>query len=759
MDRREFFQSSWGAAAGVLLPGLPSGDGLGTDAGSGAVVGAAEETGPLYVSPNGNDRNPGSERKPFATLSRAREAVRELKRTVRGPIRVLVREGTCYLRESLVFGPQDSGTAGAPVTYAAYPGERVTLSGGRKLNCQWKPHRDGIMQCSLPEVKDEGLYFTQLFVNGQRQIRARYPNYDPQNLLVHGSGYINAAGKVGEEVHSPHPDRNEDMTFSGGAPRGIVFDPQTFTKKKWAKPDEAVIHIFQANYWGNLQWRVKDIDWENHRVWFGKGGWQMGAKWYEESPAIIGKRSRFYIENVFEELDAPGEWYLDSDEGILYYIPAERVDLKAALVEVPALEQAVRFVGTQDEPVHDIRLEGFRITHTTWTFLERYEIPSLSDWAIHRGGTVYMEGARDCTIRDCWFDAVGGNAVFMNNYNRGNVVTGCKFTESGDSAICFVGSLELTNGTQREFPYECRATNNLIHECGTFGKQIAGVYISRAKRITVGHNLMYNLPRAGICIGDGTWGGHVIEHNHIHDTVLETGDHGPFNAWGRDKYWCLSQSHMPYTKHRSHDAGMVRIDAMEPVIVRHNFFEEKSGWGLNLDDGASNYEIYNNLCIGVSMKLREGAYRTVYNNIWANSAVSPAIHVGNEYNHDRYFNNITVMLDGDIYSVIAPPSNGPWLEEVNKNCFHSGSGKFSASVSEIRGEEGWPPRDERKYSLDEWRKLGFDKDSVFADPMFVDPKNNDYRVKPESPALKLGFQNFDMNDFGLTKDFPEHLRD
>jgi hypothetical protein len=117
-----------------------------------------------------------------------------------------------------------------------------------------------------------------------------------------------------------------------------------------------------------------------------------------------------------------------------------------------------------------------------------------------------------------------------------------------------------------------------------------------------------------------------------------------------------------------------------------------------------------------------------------------------------------VMLEGDIYSVIAPPSNGPWLEEVNKNCFHSGSGRFSASVSEIRGEEGWPPRDERKYSLDEWRKLGFDKDSVFADPMFVDPKNNDYRVKPESPALKLGFQNFDMNDFGLTKDFPEHLR-
>jgi hypothetical protein len=145
-----------------------------------------------------------------------------------------------------------------------------------------------------------------------------------------------------------------------------------------------------------------------------------------------------------------------------------------------------------------------------------------------------------------------------------------------------------------------------------------------AKRITVGHNEIYNMPRAGICIGDGTWGGHIIEFNHIHDTCHETGDHGPFNAWGRDQYWCLVQSHMPYIVGRSHDAGNVHVDAMAPIIVRNNVFEEESGWGLDLDDGASNYEIYNNLCVGVSVKLREGAYRTIYNNIWVNGAIHPA---------------------------------------------------------------------------------------------------------------------------------------
>jgi hypothetical protein len=368
----------------------------------------------------------------------------------------------------------------------------------------------------------------------------------------------------------------------------------------------------------------------------------------------------------------------------------------------------------------------------------------------------------------------------MNDHNRGNVVTGCRFTETGDSAICFVGSLESTVGTQRNFPYECQAVNNLIHDCGAFGKQIAGVYISRAKRITAAHNEIYNMPRAGICIGDGTWGGHVVEQNYIHETRRETGDHGPFNSWGRDKYWCLAQSHLAYTTGRSHDAGLVKIDAMEPVVIRYNFFEETAGWGLDLDDGASNYEIYNNLCVGVSMKLREGAYRTIYNNIWVNGANSPCFHVGNEDNHDRYFRNITVMTVanmrpeddlnfsmgaayGEIYTLIAPPARGPWLEEIDYNCFYSDLGEFVARV-QVRGEadsfSGWSAGVERrKYSLEEWQELGFDRHSVFADPMFVDPEDGDYRVKPESPALRLGFENFDMGESGLTPDFPEQWLD
>jgi hypothetical protein len=115
------------------------------------------------------------------------------------------------------------------------------------------------------------------------------------------------------------------------------------------------------------------------------------------------------------------------------------VDLAAAVVEVSVLQQVVRLIGSQANPVHDITLAGFRIAHTTATFLEPYDVPSLSDWSIHRGGAMFLDGARRCRVEGCWFDAVGGNAVFMNRYNRDNVVTGCKFREANSGYLHLTG--------------------------------------------------------------------------------------------------------------------------------------------------------------------------------------------------------------------------------------------------------------------------------------------------------------------------------
>ncbi|MGA7523222.1 MAG: right-handed parallel beta-helix repeat-containing protein [Acidobacteriaceae bacterium] len=711
----------------------------------------------FFVSVQGDDQSPGTDKLPFATLARAQRAVRQASRSA--PLHVWIREGTYYLESTLKFEPQDSGAPAAPVIWAAVAGARVTLSGGQRLTCHWTTHGNGIMKTRVPA----GLAFTQLFVEGKRQIRARFPNYDPS--IPGRSGYLTATASVPKDAKSLFAGPNEDMGFSGEAARGVCFDPATFTQRKWSNPQDAQINIFQQAYWGNLQWDIRGIDPASHTIWFGEGGQQLGAKW-DRHPARVGQGSRFFIDNVFEELDAPGEWFLDTENHTLYYYPPADVHLHTALVEVSRHASAIQFAGSQESPVRDIAVQGVRLAHTAATYMERYDVPSLSDWSIHRGGTVFAEGTRRCSIENCWFDAIGGNGVFVNNYNREFSVTGCKFTEAGDSAMCFVGDLEKTNGTQRAFPYECRATNNLVHDCGFFGKQIAAVYISRAKRITISHNLVYNMPRAAFCLGDSTWGGHVIEFNETHDTVRETSDHGPLNAWGRDRAWSLAQSHAPYTADRSIDAWDVLVDAMEPVIVRNNFFNEKSGWGYDLDDGASNYRIYNNISVGgVSFKWREGAYREVYNNIWYKSRVAPCFHVGNNENHDRYYNNITVMDPGDaqwpdgwpwwpqmFHSVIAPPAEGPWFEEIDRNLFWAEHGEFQAVVDQLRSEDG--KRNPRRYDLAGWQELGWDRNSVFADPLFVDAENRNFQVRPDSPVLKLGFVNFAMGGWGLTPDFP-----
>ncbi len=136
-----------------------------------------------YVSPNGSDSNPGSIDKPFQTVAHARDTIRRGGSLKKQPITVYLREGTYYLNDPLVFSAEDSGTPNAPVTYSAYKGEKVIISGGSKLALTWKPYRDGILQAETPA----GLEIDQLFVNGKRQHMARYPNYDPNASPYNGA--------------------------------------------------------------------------------------------------------------------------------------------------------------------------------------------------------------------------------------------------------------------------------------------------------------------------------------------------------------------------------------------------------------------------------------------------------------------------------------------------------------------------------------------------------------------------------------------
>ena len=153
----------------------------------------------------------GPRRAPFATLQRAQRAVRAVKNASSRP-KVVILEGTYYLETPLTFSSEDSGTRSAPVIFAAAENQRVTLSGGRKLACAWTSYKNGVMMSKVPA----GLDFSQLFIDGKRQIRARYPNYDSSNPGK--SGYFRAASPIPPGTPNPYAGADEDMTYSTPSP-------------------------------------------------------------------------------------------------------------------------------------------------------------------------------------------------------------------------------------------------------------------------------------------------------------------------------------------------------------------------------------------------------------------------------------------------------------------------------------------------------------------------------------------------------------
>ena len=289
--------------------------------------------------------------------------------------------------------------------------------------------------------------------------------------------------------------------------------------------------------------------------------------------------------------------------------------------------------------------------------------------------------------------------------------------------------------------------------------------MSISKMNVISHNHIYNTPRAAICINDGWHGGHIIEFNDVHNTVRETGDHGPFNSWGRERFWCHRQSH---GRGASHPAGDVLADAEYTTVIRNNRFTDNSGWGIDLDDGTSNYHVYDNLCIGVSIKLREGDYRTVENNIFYKGANPPGFHRGYVDNKDIFRRNIVVVdtlrynptedinfkggsvSEKVLHFIGVPGTERKWVHVLDSNLYSSSTGKFKARVDAGGRDAGV---ESKNFDIEEWKDLGFDLHSIIADPLFIDPEAGNFKLQKESPAFNIGFMEFPLDQFGLTGKF------
>ena len=458
-----------------------------------------------------------------------------------------------------------------------------------------------------------------------------------------------------------------------------------------------------------------------------EGGYQNNR------PSNMHDKYRF-VENIYEELDAPGEWFLDGKAGYLYYYPYSDENIDDAVFEIAEIPSLIKIKGVENEWISDVTIRGICFSQTSRTFMADYESLLRSDWAIYRGAAVFIENAERCRIEDCEFTGLGGNAIFLSRHIDDCVVKGNYIHQIGASAVCIVGDtstvrsgvfkyehsvpyelMDKVPGPKNEFyPRQCLVEDNLIHDIGLIEKQVAGVQIQVARGINVRHNTIYRVPRAAINIGDGSFGGHVIEYNDAFATVLETSDHGAFNSWGRDRFWHPSYEKMSLMV--AEHPELILLDALFTTYIRYNRFRCDHGWDIDLDDGSSNFHIYGNVCLHGGIKLREGFNRVVENNILINNTLHPHL----------WFQNCGDIVRRNVFTqAYLPIELKSWGKMVDYNFFSS------------------------ENALKQVQKDGTDAHSTSGTLLFDDYQHYNFALSNTSKAFEIGFENIPQNVFGV----------
>ena len=637
----------------------------------------------LYVSTTGNDSYLGSVQKPFKTIEKAiaSASVIHTKKVV-----IYLRGGTYYLSQTIVLDQKNMLPEALEIV--AFGSEKVTISAGRQLLLHWQSYKNGIFKAVVPT----NIFFERLYVNGQLQVLARYPNYNERSRVFHGTA--------------------SDAIF----PERVM---------QWANPIGGYVHALHEGEWGGFHYRISGVT-QN-------GTLQLDGGWQNNRPAPMHKQYRF-VENIFEELDTVGEWWFDKNQHEVYYYPPKGLQFSNALIEVSNLKNSIELHGTAAQPLKNIKLQNLQFAHNERSFMFTQEPLLRSDWTIYRGAALLLDGTENCKVDNCNFSSIGGNAIMLSNYNRFDTISNNLIEYIGANAVCLVGdpkavrsplfsyesfqtyqALDKQAGPlNNNYPQQCLVSNNLMHHLGEIEKQATGVEIEMSSRISVINNSIYNTPRAGINIGDGCWGGHEIAYNDVFKTVLETGDHGAFNSWGRDRYWSADRAYMDSLVQVHPE--LVLLDAIQQTSIHDNRFRCDHGWDIDLDDGSSNYAIYNNICLNGGLKLREGFYRIVTNNVLINNSFHP--HVWFKKSFDVFAHNIV----GKKYF---PIQITDWGNKIDSNFFPD------------------------KTSLQEAQQNGTDANSVAGDITCTNPSKANYTVASSSPALQVGFHNFPMNKFGV----------
>lgn len=639
-----------------------------------ALSGSAIRAASILVSPDAT----GSDLPLQSAIAEARRAM------AAGDAAVIELAGGRYeLSKALEFGPDDSGL----VVRAAARGEPV-ISGGSRIR-GWHPSAEQPSRwtVTLPDVRAGHWYFNQLFVNGERAQRARTPN----------DGYFRAAGRLGTNSPIELPFHKGDVRPEwAGQP-----DARLVLLMKWTDLHVPILGVVPSG----------DSDRGTARL---AGG--PRPYWMDEPDA------RYWVENVPDALDSPGEWYLDRTSGRLDYLAPPGINPNDALVVAPRLTDLVQVSGDESagRPVRGIRFEGLTFAEADYTMPPKGMISPQA--AVDVPGTLRIKFASDGAIVDCRLENLGGYGLELGRGVQGWQVNGNTLRSIGAGGIR-IGEPGDRLPSVFEANHSQTISDNDITGLGRIFAPAVGILIFQSGTNRIAHNRIADLYYTAISVG-WNWGysdspcrGNIIEFNQV-----ERVGQGRLSDMG----------------------GIYTLGPQPGTVIRNNLFRDISshgygGWGLYTDEGSSGILLENNVvyrCKSAGFHQHYGRDNVVRNNLIAFNSEHELMRTRvEEHRSFSFTNNVVVWNSGDLLGSNWTGTSHQFL--LDHNVYFDLRAGTNANAYRFS-----------KDTFREWQARGQDRHSLIADPLLVDPAHPELGLRPGSPAYALGFQPIDLSGVG-----------
>jgi len=566
---------------------------------------------------------------------------------------------------------------------------------------RWHNLQGGFINLDAIALSDDPAWNAALSATGSALAR---PAAGRQLLVIQAESLIGANAK---DMVRP------TLTVTGARGR---FQFKAGDLKLYPKSPEAEIHMFPGAGQASAIMQVRGIDPEKRIV---------ALQPNSNSAMEIMPGNRYFIANAWEELDSPGEWFLDRLTGTLSFWPP-RAGFQDQTAFVPVLDHLLEFKGdpARNKWVDGFTIKGFEFRHTTYSRLVQVTAPN--------DAAVWLAGARNCVLESNRFVNLGGYAVRLENKSTGNEIVGNEMTNLGQGGVLFHGAA-ATQSTSN------LVAGNWIHHVGEVYKYVAGVSVASGSGNRIAHNLFEHLPRTAVSVlsSDAANYSHnnVVEYNDIQFTNLETVDSSAIETTGRHR----KDTGNVIQYNRIRDTGGLGTD------TEGKFRTPYRTWGIQLDEYTSGTVVKGNVVLrsvlgGVGVM--GGKNNLIENNVFVDGTEHQVFYqaVDTSSVSNRFNRNIVAFKEGPATLF---QHAGNWansmLSQSDRNLFwHAqGANYFTGNRITPRG------------ALKLWQASGFDKNSMLADPMFTNPAQDIYQPANASPARQLGFESLPFEKIGL----------